>query len=213
MSVTTFATGDLFIFRTLKHLYTNPDNRWANSYEFQATMAGETAALAELAGILVLFEQAMMLDTVRMDRVLVSTWEADSVPYDPSSFISTSLTAVGTRVTSGELIGLNNTFSVARVSPSGRFGHIFYRGVLTEPDINAPAGKTVLQNKAGMQTLIEDALESSGLGEAIGTSGDSSLNMVLISKDGATTRVVLELIAQGVSSVPQDHAWFNRTTS
>lgn len=213
MSVLTFTGADKFIIRVIKSHALNPDNQWANSYEFRAVDAGTEGDLLALGTNLVNFESAIHSDAVVFNRLTISTWEADSVPYDPASFISTSLTAVGTRVTSGELIGLNNTFSVARVSPSGRFGHIFYRGVLTEPDINAPAGKTVLQNKAGMQTLIEDALESSGLGEAIGTSGDSSLNMVLISKDGATTRVVLELIAQGVSSVPQDHAWFNRTTS
>jgi len=36
MSVLSFAAEDLFVVRVIKSLVANPDNQWANSYEFQA---------------------------------------------------------------------------------------------------------------------------------------------------------------------------------
>jgi hypothetical protein len=37
--------------------------------------------------------------------------------------------------------------------------------------------------------------------------------MVMISADGSQVRAVTALVQGGVGRVPQDHAWFNRTTT
>lgn len=212
MSVLSFGEEDLFVVRTIKSLTTNPNNKWANSYEFVSTAVGTETTLLTLATAVIEFEATLSLSTVRFDRVTVSTWAADSVPYNPETFISTTVTAEGEVTPATDQLPLNQCMSVARVAASGRFGHLFYRGLLVEGDVTAPAGIQVLVNRPGKQTDVEAALASSGLAEYIGTSHTAELVLCMISKDGFQVRIVEELLVQGVSTIPQDHAWFNRTS-
>lgn len=212
MTVLSFAEGDLFTVRVVKRLSTNPNNKWANSYEFRATLAGSTDELLALGSAVVSFEQKMHKNTVRFDRLLMSTWEADSVPYDPTSFLSTTLTASGTLGGSGDNVALNIALAVTRQAQSGRFGHIFYRGSLEEGDITAPAGVMTLLLPDDMQDTLEAALTASGLADYIGITPTGAFGMVMVNRTGTQVRPVSALRAQGVSTIPQDHAWFNRTS-
>lgn len=211
MSVLTIAEGDLFTFRVVKHLSTNPDNKWANSYEFEALSEVAESELLGLGGILVNYEQSLHLGPVTFDRLLISTWAPDSVPYNPESFVSTSLTAAGTAGRTGDPLSLDKAFSVTRQARSGRFGHLFYRGVLVEPDVEAPAGKSVLVDRSGYQDDLQTAISTSGLEDYIGTSPVAALHMVMVSRDGSQVRGVTGLFAQGVATVKTDHKWFNRS--
>jgi len=211
MSVLTFASGDNFVFRLTKSLETNPDNKWANSYEFTATTSGAIADIIALGEILADFEVALHLNTVVFDRLLVSTWEADSVPYNPESFFSTTLTATGANDVTSDMLPLSTCLSVSRQASTGRFGHIFYRGVLMEASVEAPAGKYILVDRPSIQTILDDAISSSGLDAYIGVGATESLSLAMISADGSQVRTVNNLRAQGVSQVKSDHMWFNRT--
>lgn len=213
MSVVVFEDGDRFVLRVIKFLTTNPDNKWANSYEFRATESGSESLLETLGDALVSFEQALSHDVVSFDHLLISTWEADSKPYDPLVFASIPLTVNGTIGPVGDMLGLNNCLSLARVATSGRFGHIFIRGFLEEVQVHAPAGKTVLVDRPGIQSDVDDALSESGLDNYVGSTASGAFKMVMINKDGTQMRDVNSIRVQGVSAVPLDHAWFNRTTS
>jgi hypothetical protein len=79
--------------------------------------------------------------------------------------------------------------------------------------IEAPAGKGILTDKPGVQDTVSDAITSSGLGDYIGVTPDNDLRMVLINSAGTQVRPVINIIVQGVTSLPLDHAWFNRTTT
>jgi hypothetical protein len=110
-------------------------------------------------------------------------------------------------------VGLNTTLAVARVANFGRFGHLFFRAQLTEDEIVAPAGKTVLQNRATKQGVIDTAITTAELDGYLGSAPTASLGMVMINADGTQVRPVLGLAVQGVTTLPTDHTWFNRTTS
>jgi len=184
---------------------------WVNSYEFKSTEAGTIGVIIDLCEKLVNFEIAIHLASVNFVRVSFSTWEADSVPYDPDAFFSTTTTGVGARDTPDDQLGLNSCLSVARVAVSGRFGHLFYRGALLESEVNAPAGRTILEDKPAMQTIISEALTSSGMDEMVGIVAAGGFQLCMIDKTGTQVRNVRELLVSGVSALPQDHAWFNRT--
>lgn len=211
MTVIEYPAGNLFVLRTIKYLSTNPANKWANSYEFHSLAAGSDAELRSLASALVLFEATLSQNTVLFDRVLVSTWEADSKPYDPMVFLSIPQTASGLVGAVGDQLALDKALSIARVANSGRFGHIFLRGVLNEADTSAPAGKTILNDRAGIQENIDSALLSSELEAYLGLARPAVLEMCMINKTGTQVRPVITLNVQGVSTLPTDHAWFNRT--
>lgn len=212
MSVLSFVSGARFIYRVVKSLATNPENEWANSYEFRALDAGTEANLLALGEALVDFEAAIHFNETIFRRILISTWEADSVPYDPTTFISSTLTAVGVQTSESERVGLNQAMSISRQAASGRFGHLFYRDCLAEEDVAAPAGKSILVDRAGQQAKIDAAIISSGLTDFLGDGAPDILVMAMISADGSNMRIVNNLRVQGVSTLPLDHAWFNRTT-
>lgn len=213
MSVLSFGVGDLFVFRVIKHLSTNPDNSWANSYEFRSNGAGDNTELETLATILILFEVALHYTNVQFDHVLISTWAADSVPYDPEAFMSIPQSVSGGVTATTDPLALNNALSVRRVPTSGRFGHIFLRGCISEGDVTAPAGKTVLDSPSSIQTRVDDASSDSELETYIGAAVEAPLEMVMIDRSGTVVRPVVGLVVAGMSSLPLDHAWFNRTTT
>lgn len=212
MPVSSYAVDDLFVFRVVKHLSTNPDRQWANTYEFQATVAGSEDELLALGTALVNFESEMALTTVTFDRIIISTWAPDSKPYDPEAFISSSLTAGGTVVPGSDMQPLTMALSVARMATNGRFGHIFLRANLQETDTIAPAGKSILVDRAVKQAELNTAQSESDLLDYIGVAATGGFRMVLIGKTAGEVRPVTFLRVQGVTQLPVDHTWFNRTT-
>jgi hypothetical protein len=212
MTVSSYIADDKFILRIIKSLAANPDNQWANSYEFVATTPGTEAELLTLIEVAVLFEQQMHGTVVNFVQAIVSTWEEDSVPYNPETFVSSPLSQVGLRSFGSNPVALDQTMSITRVCATGRFGHIFWRGALEEGDVSAPAGKSILTNKVSTQASLDTAISESAFSDYLGSPAAGPFQLVMISKDGSQVRPVIGLIAQGVSSVPNDHAWFNRTT-
>jgi len=212
MPVTTFNIGDKFIARVVKHLSTNPANQWVNSYEFVATNAGTTGDFVTLGEALVEFEAGIHVEQVTFDRFTASTWEADSVPYDPAAFFSVSLTAVGIRSdVPNEVEPLGMALRVNRQAESGRFGNLFYRGALFENEVSSPAGIPILTSPGTIQDNLTDVLASSGFGDYLAPGPGTPFQLSMISADGTQVRNVTGLLATGVSLIKQDHQWFNRT--
>jgi len=147
------------------------------------------------------------------DRMVISTWSPDSKPYDPDTFYTAALTGNGTRDTIGELEPITACLSIARQPSSGRLGHIFLRGVLSQNDTSAPAGITVLNDLDAMDTELQAAITTSGLDGYLGLGAEGALALCMVNKTGTNTRLVMSLAAAGVVQLPVDHAWFNRTTT
>jgi hypothetical protein len=102
--------------------------------------------------------------------------------------------------------------NVLRVTAFGRFGHLFYRGWLGEGEVSAPAGKSILTSRSAEQTILDGAVTTSGLDAYMGT-GATPLQISMIGSTVDSARGVLGLSIGGVSTVPFDHTWFNRTTT
>jgi len=212
MTVLSFATNDRFTLRIYKHYITNPDRVWGNTYEFVANASGDETDLTTLLTAFVLYEKNIHNTFTAFDRAVVSTWEEDSTPYNPDGFLVVELSEAGVRDTSGELEPITSCWSVARIPTSGRLGHIFYRGVLSQADTTAPAGITVLVDPSNMADLLASAITAGEIDGYIGAGG-APLTLAMINKTGTNTRVVTGLASAGVVQMPVDHAWFNRTTT
>ena len=212
MSVLDFAVGDQFVVRVLKHLVTNPENVWANSYEFEAITASSEINIHDLADAIGSFEIGIHLNIVQFDRVIISTWEADSKPYDPAAFLVLPLNALGTHpIGADQAVPLNECWRVVRQPAAGRVGHLFYRGCLVEGDVESPAGKPILSTPPDFAELLGDQIESSLLESYFGDTATGGLKMVMIDATGGITRNVIQLVSSGVSFVKPDHVLFNRT--
>lgn len=213
MTVLSFTTNDKFILRIIKHYTTNPSRQWANSYEFVANTPGGSSDLSVAINAFALYEQNLHNTYTVFDRAVMSTWLADSVPYNPAEFLVQDLDITGIRDTTGELEPITTCFSVVRQPTSGRQGHIFYRGVLSQGDTLAPAGITILQDPAAMLTLLDAAVLAGEVGGYFAGEESAPLSLAMINKTGTQTRLVTGLAVGGVVQLPVDHAWFNRTPS
>lgn len=214
MTVGDFDADDLFVVRVVKSLTTNPSNKWVNSYEIKALESGTVGVLLTFGEILVDYEQALHSELVAFDRLTISTWEPDSVPYDPTAFVSVPLTDLGLRSSvPNEVEPLGMAWRVNRQASSGRFGNIFYRGAMYENEVNAPAGIPVLSDPVDMAQILADAITDSTLDSYLGAIASGSFNLVMINFTGTQIRPILNLVSGGVSLIKQDHQWFNRTSS
>jgi len=213
MSILTFAVNDRFVIRILKHHVNNPDRQWGNTYEVLANDAGSLTDINLLVSVLTLFEKTLHVGNIQFDRATASTWEEDSVPYDPDAFAVYDISGAGTRGGSAPFAALTTTLGVVRQPTSGRQGHIFYRGVLSQADIEAPSGISVLVDEAAWADDVQTAVTSSGLDDYMGLAAAGPLVLAMINKTGTNTRLVMSLAVGGVVELPADHAWFNRTTT
>jgi hypothetical protein len=213
MTVLAPAANDLFRITVRKSHTNNPDRQWENNYEVRCIDTATNTQLNNLGLKVVAFEKAIHYESTQFRLLRISTWEEDSTPYNPESFISLPLTGFGELDEASEdLEPINICWDVARVPISGRFGHLFYRGALVESDVEAPSGRATLADISAMGTRITTELGSSGLGEYMdGT--DTQFEIVMINKTGTQVRQVLGLAPRGVAVVPFDHAWFNRTVT
>jgi len=213
MPVTTFTTNDLFVIRILKHHVNNPDRQWGNTYEVLAQSAGTLADLTGMVNAVVLFEKTLHLGVVAFDRATVSTWQEDSVPYDPDNFAVYDLDGFGTRGGAPPFAPITTCLNVVRAPTSGRQGHIFYRGVLASADLVTPSGITVLDDADAWSSELDAAVASSEIDGFLDGGAEGPLIMAMINRLGTNVRPVEGLAVGGVSELPTDHAWFNRTTT
>lgn len=211
MPVDTYAANALFRITTIKHHAGNPDNAWANTYEFKAMASGTAGNLVTLAGKLADFEEDFHFDSTVFDRAIVSTWEPDSAPYNPLNFLTVSIGTTGEPTAATNALGLSTVLHVVRNPAFGRLGHLFYRNCLAEADISAPSGKNVLSDLAGTNAAIAAAEIASGIDDHYGAAPEEDLVMVMIDAAGVVVRPVINLVVTGVTQVKTDHKWYNRT--
>jgi hypothetical protein len=211
MSILSFAVNDRFVIRVLKHHVNNPDRQWGNTYEALGNDAGSLTDINLLVSTIVLFEKTLHLGDIVFDRATASTWEEDSVPYDPDTFAVYDISGPGTRGGSTPHAALTTALSVVRQPTSGRQGHIFYRGVLSQGDLEAPSGISILTDELAWSEDLDAAVTSSSLDDYMGLSAAGPLVLAMVNKTGTNTRLVMSLAIGGVVELPMDHAWFNRT--
>lgn len=217
MSVIEPVVREGFVFTLTKSLISNPAVRWRNTYEafFDEGSSPTSSALEDLAEKLLAFEKIIHLTGVQFVQTTISTYVQDSTPYDPESFITIPHPAdtVGERtIGAAQPLDLTAAFYVRRQVPTGRQGKIFYRGVLGENDVEAPAGAMRLSNVASMQTLLDGALNTSELFAYFypSATGMLMLSMTSTPSPGNTIhRQIMAFLAAGATRVSNDHRWYN----
>lgn len=213
MSVIEYVVTDKFVITVVKHHATNPVLKWANNYELYAATEGDTTNLISAANKIVAFERAMHCSFVAFDSCRISTWEPDSTPYDPQTFLNIPLTGVGATSPVGDAEPLTMTLSVVRQVSTGRLGHLFFRGVIGEGWVVSPAGVPAFVNPHDIDVFLQAAVDASSVDDLFGAGTVDGLSLAMITKTGDHVRVVDGFTVKGIAQLPLNHAWFNRTAS
>jgi hypothetical protein len=125
---------------------------WANTYEVivdnPSQDVNEVATrLNNLKNVFVNLERGLLCAAYLLDRVIISTYVPDSLPYNPFTFASYTVTAFGQYGTgSTALIPLELCTLVKRLVNFGRQGSLLYRGIVARPDVNIGATGTIIDN-------------------------------------------------------------------
>jgi len=136
MPINAVQAGEVFTVRVYK---TIGGFAWANTYEVQAVTepTNSITSIENLASAFASLDRALLLDIATLDRVVVSTYVPDGLPYNPDSFTSVPISLPGLRVSAGtQPLPLEACVFVRRNAPTGRDGRILYRGYLVESDVN-----------------------------------------------------------------------------
>lgn len=211
MSILAPVADEQFMFRIHKSLETNPALGWVNTYEYVATTGAEYGDLVNLALQLTAMEVAIHQEDVLFQKYVISTWVPDGVPYDPTSFVSSSLVGVAGTNAATPGLSLHNCLQVNRQVPTGRQGKLFYRRVLSEGDVSSPAGDPVALTASliGLRGLIEDVTTGLGM-NAFFTGPDSLVGYLAMIGTGGATRPISAFDPVAAKVVPYNHRYFDR---
>lgn len=194
---------------------------WVNTYEVStdAPVEADAEFLATLAEALANFEQELHVPQVFIDRAVISSWQADSTPYNPINLRVVTMAMNGARnVGADERVDLNIVLKVRRGTQNGRAGKLALRGVLTETDVNASA--------SGFMELIPSSPVAVGGG--VWTSAMSQLDgwfdgsqqgrlsmvaPVSASDPEPLVRYLSGFTPSGAGIVRMKHKWYNRAAT
>lgn len=205
---------ELFTLQIHKNLTTNPEQTWVNTYEIQAS--GDSPTYAELSACadrIVAFEANIHFDVVQFDHYVLSTFVPDGQPYNPASFTSVPLNTFGTRAVGDDMLALTICFYMRRNVQFGRDGRLFYRGVLQESNVSAPAGDWVLDDPALFDTqVVQPAVAASDI-DLHYFVGAAPTKLVMASTTTDNVRVIGSLVTAGVAEKPLNNKYFRKTPS
>lgn len=204
---------------------------WVNSYEVITGGSvgvsapldenpAEVLLLRELANAIANFELEFHLTTTYLNRVTVSTWFADSDPYNGNELVTVPISANGLRPIGGleEALGLDDTLYVRKTPNTGELGKIMYRGVLLESDsvVNAQGIKTLRGSSpvANGGSLWSDAIVhiASGLMDwREQGDGEWAFTMIhAVDGEAVVARPVVTFTPAGITPMKMNKRHYNR---
>lgn len=199
---------EAFVFRSRKSIISQPSKVWYNTYEARFFGSPATEQLDQMANGITAYEATMLLNIYQVDSITISTWAADSHPYNPASFITQPKNQPGERpIGIGTPAPLKTCLYVKRIPESGRVGKIFHRGCLLLGDLTTFGGEFALADPGTIDGLHDDALAAGEIATWWVT-GESLLKFSLIGDTGLT-REIENFVVGGVAEVKLNHKYFD----
>jgi hypothetical protein len=164
MSLTVINQGEVLTVRSYKQFggYT-----WANNYEVEATqdIPNPATSLEFLAQRIALLERDLHIQGAIIDRVTISTYVPDSLPYNPDNLATFPFSLPAVRTGQGNAMPLEVCLFVRRNVNFGRDGRLLYRGCLIDQEIITVGFRSILRQTAitNLQNII-NSWRSVGLG-------------------------------------------------
>jgi hypothetical protein len=209
MSIATPDVGNVFGLTVKKELAGSQDVSWVNTYAVIVNGTGVTyATLIELANNFSEYERLMHCVDVNIVGTRLSTYEADSNPYNGDEFVDVPFGLTGTKIIAGAMLPLSTCLYVNREVQTGYLGKLFYRGALGSGDVVSTSGGTTLTSRLEQQGRLNLALVAGNIPDYY-AGGDSPIKMVMVAASGSL-RMVRSLVTKAVANVKRNKSWYNR---
>lgn len=147
----------MIVARAYMHYAERPNDEWTHTLEYAFTGSLESGEAELIALDLGTGLSELLLKTVLIDRVVLSTWEQDSKPYDPSKLRVVPIGVFGkVEFLVGEETDDDIVIYVRKAVSSGRAGKIQLRGCLLDGNMESESGSWVLSSS--LRSAIEARL-------------------------------------------------------
>lgn len=148
----------MIVARAYMHYATRPNDEWTHTLEYNFGGVLESGEAEIIAFDMAEGLSNMLLETVIIDRVVLSTWEQDSAPYDPSKLRVVPIGIFGlVEFLVGEETDDDIVVYVRKSVSSGRAGKIQLRGCLLDSNMESDAGSWVLSSS--LRSALEARLD------------------------------------------------------
>lgn len=206
--VLTFIAGARFVASTRARVITAPDRVWQQTLEFVAGADGNLVDIEGLATDIGQFFAALLVVEAQVFEVRVSTWEADSHPYDPTAFYVDTTVRNGAYTSIGNPAPLDTCMAISKHPQTGRNGALPLRAAIRQNEYSASLHGRSFVSLSDAQARFAAAFATSGLDLHVGVEG-ATLQLAMIDA-GGNARIVLDMGVTGIREVKTKHKWFNR---
>lgn len=148
-----------YIFRAYMAYDVRPSDEWSATLEYDIDDSVESPSVAATALNMAAGLAVMVYNNVRIDRVVVSTWQQDSDPYDINALRTISIGIFGDREYSlTNVVADELTLFLRKNVFRGRTGKMLLRGVLTVAQLTSNSGSWTILPIAlpALLTAVED---------------------------------------------------------
>lgn len=170
MSIIAPLQDELFTIRLTSYSETNPSQKWSNNYCFEAVSGGDFTNLQDVALALLIFQRNLTYTNIVTERAIVSTFVADSSPYNGNEFLSVEFNLNGSLSNAvSSILPLEACLYMRKRTITGRSGKTFLRGALIEGEVEFGQSLFALTDPGAINDRIQTAVTSSGLSSFIGS--------------------------------------------
>lgn len=200
--------GEIVTARVIKSHTLNPSLKWANTYEVRLSDFASTAEAVSVLSTILTFEQKIHNELTLIEYGTISTWVADSEPYDANEFVRLNANVLGQRllgVQQPEDLRVCLRMSVG--AATGRTGYRLYRNVLFRGEIHAPAGIDTFVDSGAVSSFLAGAVSDSLFSDLVNSEA-SIPHLVLHS--ATSSRAVGSLGVAGITVKALNNKYFDR---
>lgn len=191
-------------------------DQFSNTLEVATEAALSSAEMAGFAAAFASCLASVMLNTVTINRIVVSTYDQETPEDAINNFRSFAMNVVGGNApadASTTMYDVNHALVIARNPAMGRAGAILVRGCLTEADVQIGSSGEAMLSPSG-RTRFDHVPATFGNGLSLPGFVPSLMRTVKDDVvDGQATLHVSPIVSYGVTGVrlnKRNHRFFNR---
>lgn len=135
-----------YTFRAYMHYDVRPSDFWTTTIEYSLDDVIESGIVEAVALGVSSGLAKMLLTNVVIDRVVVSTWQQDSEPYNPANVRTIPMGFFGQQsFTLTEPVADDLTIFIRKNVTSGLTGKMFLRGAITQLSVDTESGEWTIE--------------------------------------------------------------------
>lgn len=143
-----------------KRFVFDPSDTFVSTYEFTTDTPISSVAGKDLIQAVCLAEAIVLAAQVEFTSGVISTWIADSEPYNPDNLIVKALSGTGLRAAAEDAMADRNlVYKITREPEFGKAGVVNLRGALLDTDVQTEGAHSILVGDSPLNSFDGTAFD------------------------------------------------------